>query len=97
MDTGATIRTRRENCVDRRKVLLFLHENLHRRNYGIWSDENPHKICKSNDRNDVKVMIFVVLIDGIVSIFHVCVDNDSHLISVNVVCYLSPNTKQCLA
>ena len=66
-----------------------LHQKPHRRNDGIWSDVNPHKICETNDRNDVKVMFFVALIDGMVPICHAFLDDDGHLTPVNGDCYLS--------
>lgn len=66
-----------------------LHQKPHRRNDGIWSDENPHKICETNDRNDVKVMIFVALTDSMVPIFHAFLDDDGQLTSVNGASYLS--------
>ena len=35
-----------------------LHQKPHRKNDGFWSESNPHKMTETNDRNDVKVMIW---------------------------------------
>ena len=45
-------------------------------------------ICETNDRNDVKVMIFVAIINGMVPIVHAFLEDDGHLSSVNDVSYL---------
>jgi len=66
-----------------------LHQKPHRENDWIWSALDPHNICETNDRNDVKVMIFVALIDGRVPICHAFLDDDVNLTPVNCVCYLS--------
>ena len=36
----------------------------HRKNYGIWSNEFPHEIDESNNRNDQNVMLFFAFVDG---------------------------------
>lgn len=65
-----------------------LHQKPHRKNDGVWARENPHNICETNDRNDIKVMIFVAIIKGMVPIVHSFLDNDGNLSSVNGVSYL---------
>ena len=65
-----------------------LHQKPHRKNDGVWANENPRNICETNDRNDVKVMIFVAIINGMVPIVHAFLDDDGHLLSVNRVSYL---------
>jgi hypothetical protein len=66
-----------------------LHQKPHRKNDGVWTDENPHNICETNNRNDVKVMIFVAIINGMVPIVHAFLDDEGNLSSVNGVSYLS--------
>ena len=70
---------------------FVLHQKPNRKNDGTWSEERPHQICKSNigTNNNAKVMIFVALNDGMVPIFHVFLDADDQLMSVNGDCYLS--------
>ena len=57
--------------------------------YGIWSLENPHEIIETNDRNDLKVMLFVAIVNGNVPIIHAFIDEDGRLVSVNGSCYLN--------
>ena len=80
------------NIVDRiiwtDEKFFCLHQKPHRKNDGVWANENPRNICETNDRNDVKVMIFVAIINGMVPIVHAFLDDDGHLLSVNRVSYL---------
>lgn len=66
-----------------------LHQKPHRKNDGVWSESNPHKITETNNRNDVKVMIFVAIIDGKIPVVHPFVNEDGNLVSVNGLRYLS--------
>ena len=68
---------------------FVLHQKPHRKNDGTWSEEHPHQICETKDRNDAKVMIFVALINGMAPLFHAFIDEDGQLISVNGDCYLN--------
>ena len=43
----------------------------------MWANENPRNICETNDRNEVKVMIFVAIINGFIPIIHAFLDDDS--------------------
>ena len=54
----------------------------------MWANENPQNICETNERNGVKVMIFVAIINGMVPIVHAFLDDDGHLSSANGVSYL---------
>lgn len=47
------------------------------------------QVRRYDDRTDAKVMTFVALFNGLVSIFYAFLDDGSYLISVNSVCYLS--------
>ena len=66
-----------------------LHQKHHRKNDGRWSAENPREIMETNNRNDLKVMIFVAIVDGKIPIIHAFLDEDGHLVSVNGSCYLT--------
>ena len=68
--------------------LFVLHHKPHRKNNGKWSRENPHEIIESNDRNDQKVMIFVVIVEGKIPLDHAFIDERGGKISVNGGCYL---------
>ena len=49
--------------------------------------ERLNGICETNDRYEVKVMIFVAIINGMISMVHAFLDDDGHLSSVNSVSY----------
>ena len=87
VDSAATIQHCRQNHLDGREAFC-LHQKPHRKNDGVWANENSRNICETNDRNDVKVMIFVSNINGIIPIVHAFHDDDGHLSSVNCVSYL---------
>ena len=51
-----------------------LHQKPHRKNDGVWEDENPHHICEMNNRNDEKMPIFVAIVHGMTPIVHASLD-----------------------
>ena len=53
-----------------------LNQKPHRKNDGTWSNECPHEIVESNNRNDQKVMLFVAIVDGKVPVVHAFVDEN---------------------
>ena len=63
--------------------LFVLHQKPHRKNDGKWARENPHEFIESNERNDQKVMIFVAIVEGKISLMR-----EGAKISVNGDCYL---------
>ena len=81
------------NFVDRvvwtDEKFFCLNQKPHRKNDGTWCDENPRKICETNNRNDLKVMIFVAVVKGKIPIVHAFLDDGGHLISVTGSSYLS--------
>ena len=68
---------------------FYLHQKPHRRNDGIWAFENLHEIIETNNRNDLKVMMFVAIVDGKIPIVYVFIDDDRRQVSLNGSCYLN--------
>ena len=66
-----------------------LKQKPHRRNDGVWSKKNPHLIVETNDRNDLKVMLFVAIVNGKIPVVHAFLDNTGRQQSVDGSCYLS--------
>jgi hypothetical protein len=66
-----------------------LKQKPHRKNDGIWAKQNPHLIIETNDRNDLKVMLFVAIVDGKIPVVHAFLDDTGRPQSVNGPCYLS--------
>ena len=81
--THSNLKTERHRLQDILANVFCLHQKSHRKNDGKWANENPLNTCETNDRNDVKVMIFVVIINEIVPIVHAFLDYDCYLQSVN--------------
>ena len=54
----------------------------------IWSGENPHEIVETNNHNEEKVLIFVVIVNGKAPIVHPFVDENGRNVTVNDTCYL---------
>ena len=54
----------------------------------VWMKGNPHNISATNDRINVKVMIFVALINGMTPIIHAFIKEEGDVISVNGASYL---------
>ena len=65
-----------------------LNQKPHRQNDGVWSDQNPHKIVESNNRNGAKVMIFVAIVDGKAPIVHPFIDENGRNVTLNSTGYL---------
>ena len=65
-----------------------LKQKPHRKNDGFWALNNPHEVVETNDKNGLKVMIFVAIVDGKVPIVHAFIDENGRRESVNGDCYL---------
>ena len=68
---------------------FILRQKPHRKNDGIWSVQNPRKIVETNDRNGIKIMIFVAIVNGKVQIIHPFISEDGRSFSVNGASYLT--------
>ena len=68
---------------------FWLHQKPRTGNGGIWVLENPHEFVETNNRNDLKVMMLVPIVDGKIPIVHVFIDDDRRQVSVNGSCYLN--------
>ena len=86
MAAFSTGRFNTENYLDGRKILLSPPKTKPQ-NDGVWLEINPHKILETNNRNDVKVMIFVAITDKIIPVVHPFVNKDGNLRSVNSLWY----------
>ena len=65
-----------------------LNQKPRRKNDGFWALNNPHEVVEANDRNALKIMIFVAIVDGKVPIVNAVIDEKGRRQSVNGDCYL---------
>ena len=65
-----------------------LNQKPHRKNDGIWSNECPHEMVESNNRNDQKVMLFVAIVDDKVPEMHPFVNENGRKFTLNGTGYL---------
>ena len=63
--------------------IFVLKQKPHRQNIGVWANSNPHLITESNDRNGLKVMIFVAVVNGKIPIVHPFITEEGRSLSVN--------------
>ena len=67
---------------------FVLHQSPNRKNDGKWAQRNPHEIVETNDRNDKKIMMLVVIVDGMISVVHAFINENERFVSVNGSCHL---------
>ena len=87
--TPYNLKTERRTLQDILTNVILPPSKTSSKNDGVRANENPRNICETNYRNDVKVMIFVAIINRMVPIVHPFLDDDGHLSPVNGVSYLS--------
>ena len=75
--TPSNLNTERRTLQDiLANVFICLHQKPYRKNDRVWANENPQNICKTKNRNHVKIMIFVDIINRMVPTIHAFLDDE---------------------
>ena len=89
--TLARFRTSSATVIWTEEKYFCVNQKPRRKNEGFWAFNNPHEVVdnvEADDRIVLKVMIFIAIVDGKVSIVHAFIAENGRRKSVNGDCYL---------